>query len=260
MTKEEKAQIARENGAKSKGPTTAAGKAKVARNGIKTGEYAETLSNFVPPDCAILCNEERQAFFELMDALLETYQPANEEARLLVRQMAIARWQIERLNTCITVHWNLAVIEASGKPLTVVPELGELQTMARASVTVNTGSAIVEKLNRQIDRLEMRITRLRRAIRDVNAHSSVPVEVYTPKDQTQQPEPPPVENTEVNQPEEQKTAKPEPPIYITERNPLVIAAYRREFPGRRIILLPPDDVAKGIEIDDGMPTAPRKAA
>jgi hypothetical protein len=260
MTPEERAEIARKNGAKSKGPTTPEGKAKVSRNGIKTGEYAETLSNFVPPDCAILCNEERQAFFELMDALLATYQPVNDEARLLVRQMAIARWQIERLNTCITVHWNLAVIEASGKPLTVVPELGELQTMARASVAVNTGSAIVEKLNRQIDRLEMRITRLRRAIRDVNAHSSVPVEVYTPKDQTQQPEPPPVENTEVNQPEEQKTAKPEPPIYITERNPLVIAAYRREFPGRRIILLPPDNVAKGIVIDDDMPTAPRKAA
>ena len=75
MTPEERAEIARKNGAKSKGPTTPEGKAKVSRNGIKTGEYAETLSNFVPPDCAILCNEERQAFFELMDALLETYQP-----------------------------------------------------------------------------------------------------------------------------------------------------------------------------------------
>ena len=260
MTKEDKARIARENGAKSKGPTTATGKAKVARNGIKTGEYAETLANFVPPDCAILCNEERQAFFELMDALLETYQPANEEARLLVRQMAIARWQIERLNTCITVHWNLAVIEASGKPLTVVPELGELQTMARASVAVNTGSAIVEKLNRQIDRLEMRITRLRRAIRDVNSHSPALVEVYTPEDQTQPPVTTPVENTEVSQQEEQKTDKPEPPIYITERDPLVIAAYRREFPNHKIVVLPPDDVAKGIDIEDDLPPAPRRAA
>jgi methyl-accepting chemotaxis protein len=244
MTKEERAQIARDNGAKSKGPTTAAGKAKSSRNGIKTGEHTTTLSSFLPPDCAILCTEDRQAFFELMDSLIEAYQPANNEALSLVRQMAIARWQVERLNTALTAHWNLAVIEATAKPLTVIPDLADIQVLARASEAVNSGPAIADKLNRQIDRLEMRITRLRRAIRDVNAHSPAPVEVYTPTNQTQPSAPPSVENTELNQQTEQQTNKSEPPIYITERDSLVIAAYRREFPGRKIILLPPDDVAK----------------
>jgi hypothetical protein len=252
MSPEEKARISRENGAKSKGPTSAEGKAKSARNGIKTGEYTQNLSLFVPPDSALLCNEDRQAFYELMDALIASNQPATPEALQLVRQMAIARWQIERLNTCITMHWNLAILEAGNQPATLVPELGDVETMVRASEMVNTGSAIVDKLNRQIDRLEMRVTRLRRAIRDCNAHAPQPVQEI--ENRTQPNPAPVVENKELNN---QNT---EPPIYITERDAVVIAGYRREFPNRRIILLPADDVANGIEIDDDMPTAPRKVA
>ena len=259
VTPEERAKIARENGAKSKGPKTEEGKEKSARNGIKTGDFAKDLSHFVPPDSAILCNEDRQAFYQLMDELLESYQPVNPEAIQLVRQMAITRWQIERLNSCITMHWNLAMLDAGLRPLTVVPELGDLQTMARASEVVNAGTAISERINRQIDRLEIRITRLRRAIRDVNANApSVPQEL-PPQNRTQPVAEPSIENKDVTGQTAPENHDPEPPIYITERNPLVIAAYRREFPNRKIILLPADDVAKGIDIDDDMPDAPRRA-
>ena len=96
MTKEERSRIARENGSKSHGPTTDAGKAKSSRNGIKTGEFAEKLAAFVPPDSAVLCNEQRQAYFNLVDQLTQIYAPINQESMNLVRQIAIARWQIER--------------------------------------------------------------------------------------------------------------------------------------------------------------------
>ena len=124
---------------------------------------------------------------------------------------------------------------------------------------VNAGTAISERINRQIDRLEIRITRLRRAIRDVNANApSVPQEL-PPQNRTQPVAEPSIENKDVTGQTAPENHDPEPPIYITERNPLVIAAYRREFPNRKIILLPADDVAKGIDIDDDMPDAPRRA-
>ena len=71
MSKEERARIARQNGAKSCGPKTEEGKSKSARNGIKTGEFATKLAKFVPPDSAVLCNEERQAYFNLVDQLTQ---------------------------------------------------------------------------------------------------------------------------------------------------------------------------------------------
>jgi hypothetical protein len=49
-------------------------------------------------------------------------------------------------------------------------------------------------------------------------------------------------------------------VYVTEPTPEVLAAYRREFPGHKIVVLPPDDVAKGIDIEDDLPPAPRRAA
>ena len=36
------------------------------------------------------------------------------------------------------------------------------------------------------------------------------------------------------------------------------AAARAAYPGRKIVVLPPDNVAKGIEEPDDMPVAPRK--
>ena len=47
-----------------------------------------------------------------------------------------------------------------------------------------------------------------------------------------------------------------PPIFTSENVPEVIAAYQREFPGRRIVIVPSENV----NFDDKMPRAPRKAA
>jgi hypothetical protein len=133
MTKEERARIARENGSKSHGPKTDAGKAASSRNAIKTGEHATKLELFVPPHSAVLCNEERQDYARLVERLLGVYRPVNDVATSIVRAIAIARWEIERLRACMTMHWNLALVENAELSTKVAPELLEMHAMIRAS-------------------------------------------------------------------------------------------------------------------------------
>ena len=159
MSNEEKAKIARENGSKSHGPATEAGKAKSARNGIKTGEFAQKLAAFVPPDSAVLCNEDRQKYFNLYDQLIQIYAPINQESMNLVRQIAIARWQIERLHSAVSNVWNFALLRAAGEPTTVVEEMADAEAAARAVESLFSGATPVERMSRQIDRLEIRIAR-----------------------------------------------------------------------------------------------------
>ena len=246
MTKEERAKIARENGSRSQGPKTEEGKAKSSRNGIKTGEFAEKLAAFVPPDSAVLCNEQRQAYFNLVDQLTQIYAPINQESMSLVRQIAIARWQIERLHTATNNVWNFALLKAAGEPSEMVEEMEDAEAAARAAVALFSGNSPIEKMSRQIDRLEIRIARLRNGIKDV--HKNFPNVAK------------PIENKSVSEEKPEETTKSEPTVYVTERDPEVIAAYRREFPNHKIVLLPADDVAKGINKEDDLPPAPRKAA
>jgi hypothetical protein len=189
-----------------------------------------------------LCNEERQAYFRLLSDLLQIYTPKNQEASEMVRQIAIARWQINRLQTEINNIWNFALLETAKGEATLVEELEDQEFAAKTAEKLFTGKSPIENMNRQIDRLEMRIARLRKGIIEVHKHFPNQAK--------------PLETKE----EPQKVAKSEPTVYVTEHDEDVLAAYRREFPNHKIVLLPPDDVAKGIEIKDDLPPAPRRAA
>jgi hypothetical protein len=252
MTRKERARIARENGAKSKGPITEEGRAKSAQNANKSEEYAQKIALFLPPQGTVLCNEDRQAFQQLCRELVEIYQPANQLAHSVVLQIANARWQVDRLNLCLTAQWNLAVVDSANAPGTVTPELAELEIMARSIRALYTGGAVAHRINRQIDQLELRIARLERRIKFV--HANFPTAAKPPAPQKEE-----KEDKQPSEPAEQKTQINEPTVYVTETNPEVIKAYKQQFPHCKIVVLPPDDVAKGIDTEDDMPVAPRKA-
>ena len=239
MSRKDRAKIARENGAKSQGPITEEGKATSSQNANKAEEHAQKIALFLPPHHAVLCNEDRDAYNHLLKELIEIYQPLNQLAVGIVREIATARWQVERLNYCLTSQWNLAVVDSANTPSTVAPELTEIETMARSVHALYTSGAVAHRINRQIDQLELRIARFERRLKFV--HANFP----TVANQT-----PAAEETQIN----------EPTVYITENNPGVIKAYKRQFPHSKIVVMPADDVANGIETEDDMPVAPRKAA
>ena len=74
LSKEEKAKIARENGAKSRGPKTVEGKVRSSMNGIKHGLYSQKFAH-LNPHLAITCQENEECFDRLMAELFRAYNP-----------------------------------------------------------------------------------------------------------------------------------------------------------------------------------------
>ena len=258
ITPEERARIARENGARSKGPVTSEGKLRSARNSLKHGERADRLALFVPPHYACACNEDRQAFYALMDTLLAEYQPVNASARSVVREIAIATWEIRRLHGDAVNLRNLALIEQAGQPLSLDAEMADEEISGRAVMTLFGPSAALPRLSRQIDQLHLRIARLERRLKFV--HSNFPsvsasTPEFVPENDAQ-----PLENTAQEAPNEPGVSSPaetEHPIIINETGPEIVAAYRGRFPGRPIVVVSPDPVSRGEDIPDHLPPVPR---
>jgi len=119
MTREEKAEIARRNGARSKGPTSEEGKAASRRNAIKHGRYASTSID-IAADRAVAHHEDRERFLKIVRRNLQQLRARTPLERDLAIALADTQWRFERWNLAETQLLN---IEARG----AVEALGERQ-------------------------------------------------------------------------------------------------------------------------------------
>lgn len=102
LTEEEKqrrAETARRNGAKSKGPVTPEGKYRSSMNAIATGGHADLHKEDLPPFFFLLSTDDRAAYVRSFQSLLRQFKPRSEFELSLVRRMAIALFQHDRLTT-----------------------------------------------------------------------------------------------------------------------------------------------------------------
>ncbi len=88
MASKARADAARRNGAKSKGPVTAEGKARSSKNAITNGLYTDLI---------LLPGENHELFAHLHQVLTDIHKPRNEEECMLVRDLVHNRWRIERM-------------------------------------------------------------------------------------------------------------------------------------------------------------------
>ncbi|MFN0104158.1 MAG: hypothetical protein ACKV2U_18995 [Bryobacteraceae bacterium] len=159
MTPEELAEIARRNGAKSKGPVTSQGKRNSSRNAITYGRHTDKLKFFIPPHDACAANESRQAFYNLLDMHVEHYRPYNEVGYNVIREIAVATWQIQRLSAIQTGLINRELARLSGTPL---PASDPVSQATGVTHVLFGETFIVPRLTREIDRLHRRVTQLER--------------------------------------------------------------------------------------------------
>ena len=235
LTPEERARIARENGAKSRGPVTQEGKDRSRLNSLKTGEHATTLADLLPPDEAVTAMEDRREFVVLVHELMAQYQPVNQLALSVVVDIATATWQIRRYRCLITAQWNLAALNEAAKPTNLQPELHELSVITGAGRALHTGDKLVIVYNREIANLQKSIAALERRLKFIHANFSAPA----PAPERTQPESEPdVENTELITEEPETSDVDSDPVVLVDPALEAVDNARRAFPGRPIVILP----------------------
>jgi hypothetical protein len=87
-TKPTRAEASRKNGAKSRGPITAEGKAAASQNALRHGEYAKNLT---------LKYENDEGFIRTLAALESHFKPQTDLEADLILTMAHARWRTIRI-------------------------------------------------------------------------------------------------------------------------------------------------------------------
>jgi hypothetical protein len=241
ITPEERARIARENGAKSRGPVTPEGKARSRLNSLKDGKYATTLADLLPPDEAVTAMEDRREFVALVQELMAQYQPVNQLALGVVIDIATAMWQIRRYRCLITAQWNLAAFNEAAKPTNLAPELHELSVITGAARALHTGDKLAIVYNREIARLQTAIRGLERRLKFIHTNFNAPAEY--PEERTQPETEPVVENTELSEPEPENCVFVEDPVVLENATPETVESARRDHPRRPIVILPPAEAA-----------------
>ena len=87
MRTQKQIEAARRNGARSRGPVTAEGKARSAQNATKHGLSAKVV---------VLHNENTETWEEMLAGCLAQWQPATGAELVLVHDIAGARWRLHR--------------------------------------------------------------------------------------------------------------------------------------------------------------------
>ena len=154
----------------------------------------------------VLSNEDPAQYDQLLNELRAVYLPLNAVAASIVGDIAVARWQILRLDALVAVHWELSL----------------------AADAPSSSHAVIHRFNRQIDQFQVRIARLERRLKFI--HVNFPQEA-----------PLPVEDTAIDG---QNNSKIEKPIFVKDACPETIAFYRQHYPKSPIVISPPEAVPK----------------
>jgi len=105
--RQRRAETARRNGAKSKGPVTIEGKHRSSMNAITVGKYVDVHDEELPAFAPILSVEDRKAYVRLHQANLRQYRPQSENELSIVRHITAEQFQLERYENLETLQFQV---------------------------------------------------------------------------------------------------------------------------------------------------------
>ena len=94
--KQKRAEIARQNGSKSKGPVTAEGKHRSSMNAIAVGKFIDVHDEELPAFATLLSVDDRKAYVRLHQANLRKFRPDSEQELQLLRLITAEQFEYER--------------------------------------------------------------------------------------------------------------------------------------------------------------------
>ena len=194
------------NGAKSNGPVTVEGKARVSENAIKHGLLAK----------AIVLRWESQELFEAFQrSYMERYQPADDAEYLLVEEIIAAKWRLRRLWACEN---RLLSFETDRMEADLKDKFENMDIATRVALAYKENcdnSRAMSNLQRHEARLSREARLADKQLRELQA-------VRKPC-----PEPPATQNLQ-NKPEECPPVPPTPAIPF--RKPVLLRSLDSELP------------------------------
>ena len=152
MTTERQKQAARTNGAKSRGPVTAEGKARSSKNATTHGLTAESV---------VLPGESEQRFHALLDSMLEAYAPSSDYEVSLVEKMAALNWQQDRLLSIDTVTLGVQMDVMAPALEAEVENLSTPTLIALAYRDLSDHSRVLPNLDRHASRIRRQFNQIR---------------------------------------------------------------------------------------------------
>jgi hypothetical protein len=182
MSTTKQIQASRANGAKSKGPATPEGKLVSSRNSTRHGLFAETI---------VLEAENTARFVELVESLFEEHNPRTPTERLLVENIAAARWRQWRI-------WGMQKVafdhEVASPSTTNDPPLRAVLAWRNSAESIRTHELLLRyeiALDRQISRSLLRLQQMQdRSIKGTphtRQHVEPGPQKSSPAERTQQP-------------------------------------------------------------------------
>lgn len=180
MPSERKTQSARANGAKSRGPKTAEGRATSAMNAVTHGLTARNL---------VLEVESEEQFQKLRESYLLELDPRTQIEADLVDQMVAARWRLERLSSIETALLDLKIFEQREEFDKKFENIDEDTRLALAFRALCDNSGSLALLNRYEARLHRTFERALESLRTLRAAQKMQNEPNPTNEHSHIPEP-----------------------------------------------------------------------
>jgi hypothetical protein len=142
LKRQKKIEIARANGAKSRGPVTPEGKSRSSQNARKDGRYAKTRTRY-GNHTIVLANEDLDAYNEHLARHINRFQPADPVELRIVEDIAAIDWRLVR-GAAVQTRLADREMEIQTRALGPVPgSVQEVTRLAAAEIALNGKPAFI---------------------------------------------------------------------------------------------------------------------